>query len=149
MTNILNNSSITEIILENNISLEFLKSSINDETYYTENFNYDNLLWKFSCYGNYFNLLQQSEKELLKLRVVGKNTISQLEQFLSIYNCKIGMFNGFSGYDIDSSLKKISILDLTKEETYLSLILLKSLVNYTPNDMDLGKEIRKIFNTVK
>jgi hypothetical protein len=139
-----------QIINNNNISIDFLSSSLQDDTYHTKNFNYNNLLWKFSCFENYLYLLSKSKKELLKLRVVGENSISKLEKFLAIYNCEIGMFQDITTCQINSILnKKISICDLTKEETYLSLILLKSLVNYTPNDTDLGKEIRKIFNTIK
>jgi hypothetical protein len=151
MTNLLtNNSSLLQVIKNNNISLEFLKSSLKDDNYHTDNFNYDNLLWKFSCFENYLHLLQKSKKELLKIRVVGENTISKLEKFLAIYNCEIGMFENLTTCQINSILnKQISICDLTKQETYLSLVLLKCMVNYTPNDTDLGKEIRKIFNTIK
>ena len=66
MTNHLpNNSSLKDIIVKNNISLDFLKSSIGNENYHNSEFNYDNLFWKFSyAYDNFFHLLQKSEMDL-------------------------------------------------------------------------------------
>ena len=148
---LLNNSSLNDIISENNISLDFLKSSLGNEGYHNSEFNYDNLFWKFNyAYENYFHLLQKSEKELLELRVVGKTTIDKLRIFLSEHNCSIGMFSDFTISNLYAlTSDKIKIDDLTHAEKTLSLTMIKCLVTKYPNDMQLGKEIRKIFNTIQ
>jgi hypothetical protein len=43
----------------------------------------------------------------------------------------------------------IAIEDLSCEEKTLSLVSIKCLTKEYPNDYDLGREIRKIFNNVK
>jgi hypothetical protein len=152
MTNILqNNSSLKDIISENNISLDFLKSSLGNESYHNLEFNYDNLFWKFSyAYDNFFHLLQKSEKELLELRVVGKTTIDKLRIFLSEHNCSIGMFSDFTNANLHHLTgDKIKIDDLTPDEKTLSLTMIKHLSITYANDMELGREIRKIFNTIQ
>ena len=45
--------------------------------------------------------------------------------------------------------QKIRLEDLTPEQKTLSLTILNCLVNQYSNDMQLGKEIRKIFNQIK
>jgi hypothetical protein len=152
MTNhLLNNSSLIDIIKENNISLDFLKSSIGNEDYNNSEFNYDNLFWKFSyAYDNFFHLLQKSESELLELRVVGKTTIDKLRIFLEEHNCSIGMFEGVTTASFSALInKKVKIEDLTPEERTLSLTMLQCIVKQYGNDMELGREIRKIFNQLK
>lgn len=152
MTNHLpNNSSLKDIIVKNNISLDFLKSSIGNENYHNSEFNYDNLFWKFSyAYDNFFHLLQKSEMDLLELRVVGKSTIDKLRIFLSEHNCSIGMFSDFTTANFSALTSyKIKIEDLTHDEKTLSLTMIKCLVKQYSNDMELGKEIRKIFNTIQ
>lgn len=151
MTNHLLKSSLIDIIKENNISLDFLTSSLKNEEYHNSEFNYDKLFWKFSyeC-DNFFNLLQKSEKELLKLRLVGQYTIEDLKIFLSEHNCSIGMFSNFTNANFSAlSNEKIKIEDLTDEEKTLGLTMIKCLVNQYGNDMELGREIRKVFNTIK
>lgn len=44
---------------------------------------------------------------------------------------------------------KVSVDDLSCEEKTLSLVFIKCLTKEYHNDMDLGKEIRKIFNRLK
>jgi hypothetical protein len=152
MTNQLSNNSILkEIIYENNISLEFIKSSLGNEDYHNSEFNYDNLFWKFSyAYDNFFHLLQKSEQELLQLRVVGETTIDKLRIFLSEHNCSIGMFADFNMADFNALTgNKTRVEDLTNEEKTLSLVMIKCLVKQYGNDMELGREIRKIFNEIK
>ena len=152
MTNHLpNNSSLKDIIVKNNISLDFLKSSIGNENYHNSEFNYDNLFWKFSyAYDNFFHLLQKSEMDLLELRVVGKSTIDKLRIFLSEHNCSIGMFSDFTTANFSALTSyKIKIEDLTHDEKTLSLTIIKCFVKQYSNDMELGKEIRKIFNTIQ
>jgi hypothetical protein len=152
MTNHLpNNSSLIEIIKVNNISLDFLKSSLGNEDYHNSEFNYNNLFWKFSyAYDNFFHLLQKSEKDLLELRVVGQTTIDKLRIFLSEHNCSIGMFTDFTTANLSAITgDKTKIEDLTNDEKTLSLIMIKCLVKQYGNDMELGREIRKIFNTIK
>jgi len=152
MTNrLLNNSSLKGIISENNISLDFLKSSLGNEEYHNSEFNYDNLFWKFySTNDNFFHLLQKSENELLELRVVGKTNIDKLRVFLSEYNCSIGMFSNFDMADFNALIgDKINIENLTNDEKTLSLVMIKCLVKQYGNDMELGREIRKIFNEIK
>lgn len=152
MTNLLsNNSSLKDIISENNISLEFLKSSLGNEDYHNSEFNYDNLFWKFSyAYDNYFHLLKKTEQELLEHRVVGKTTIDKLRIFLSEHNCSIGMFSDFTTANLYALTgDKTKIEDLTNDEKTLSLVMIKCLVKQYGNDMELGREIRKIFNTIK
>jgi hypothetical protein len=152
MTNhLLNNSSLIDIIKVNNISLDFLKSSIGNEDYHNSEFNYDNLFWKFSyAYDNFFHLLQKSESELLELRVVGKTTIDKLRIFLEEHNCSIGMFEAVTTASFSALInKKVKIEDLTPEERTLSLTMLQCIVKQYGNDMELGREIRKIFNQLK
>ena len=151
MTNQLLKSGLIDIIKENNISLDFLTSSIGNEDYHNSEFSYDNLFWKFSyAYDNFFHLLQKSEKELLELRVVGQTTIDKLRIFLSEHNCSIGMFSNFTNANFSAlSNEKIKIEDLTDEEKTLGLTMIKCLSNQYGNDMELGREIRKVFNTIK
>jgi hypothetical protein len=152
MTNHLsNNSSLKEIISENNISLDFLKSSLGNEDYQNSEFNGENLFWKFHyAYENFFHLLQKNEDELLEHRVVGKTTIDKLRIFLSEHNCSIGMFANFTIADLYALTgDKTKIEDLTNDEKTLSLVMIKCLVKQYGNDMELGREIRKIFNTIK
>ena len=152
MTNHLsNNSSLKGIISENNISFDFLKSSLGNEEYHNSEFNYDNLFWKFSySYENFFHLLQKTEQELLEHRVVGKTTIDKLRIFLSEHNCSIGMFSDFTIANLYTLTgDKTRIEDLTNDEKTLSLVMIKCLVKKYGNDMELGREIRNIFNTIK
>jgi hypothetical protein len=44
--------------------------------------------------------------------------------------------------------EKTCIEDLSEDEKYLSLIMLNYLVKSTPNDEELGRQIRNIFNTI-
>lgn len=151
MTDKLLVSSLIDIIKENNISLDFLNSSIGNQEYHNSEFNYDNLFWKFSyAYNDFFHLLQKSEKELLELRVVGQTTIDKLRIFLEEHNCSIGMFSDFTTANFSSiSDTKIKIEDLTEVEKTLGLTMIKCLSNQYGNDMELGREIRKVFNTIK
>ena len=152
MTNhLLNNSSLMDIIKENNISLDFLKSSIGSEDYHNSEFNYDNLFWKFTyAYDNFFHLLQKTESELMELRVVGKTTIDKLRIFLEEHNCSIGMFEGVTTASFSAlTNQKVKIEDLTPEERTLSLTMIQCLVRQYGNDMELGREIRNIFNQLK
>ena len=148
---ITNQKFLRDIISENNISLDFLKSSIGNEDYHNTEFNYDNLFWKFNyVYENFFHLLQKTEKELLELRVVGQTTIDKLRIFLENNNCHIGMFKDFTNTSFLALTKqKIKLEDLTTEEKTLSLVLIQCLVKKHGNDMELGREIRKIFNELK
>jgi hypothetical protein len=91
-----------------------------------------------------------TEEELLALRGVGKQTLNYLSIYLSKYNCTIGMFKDFSLTTFNAlTNQKIRLEDLTPEEKSLSLTLINCLVNKYVNDMDLGREIRKIFNQIK
>ena len=45
--------------------------------------------------------------------------------------------------------EKTNIKDLTDDEKTLSLVMIKCLVKQYGNDMELGREIRKIFNEIK
>jgi hypothetical protein len=45
--------------------------------------------------------------------------------------------------------KKVSIEDLSCDEKTLSLVSIQCLIKQYPNDYDLGREIRKIFNNLK
>ena len=56
-------------------------------------------------------------------------------------------FNIMSFYSLTE--QKIRLEDLTPEQKTLSLTILNCLVNQYSNDMQLGKEIRKIFNQIK
>lgn len=49
----------------------------------------------------------------------------------------------------NDSVNITSLNNLTEGEKSISLVLINCLVKSTPNDTDLGKEIRKIFNTIK
>ena len=49
----------------------------------------------------------------------------------------------------NDSVNLTSLEDLTEGEKSISLVMINCLVKSTPNDTDLGKEIRKIFNTIK
>jgi hypothetical protein len=142
--------SLNEFIKSNNIDIKFLSSSIINEFYYNKDFNYDNFFWKFNdVVGNYFQLLQKSKKELCELRAVGNFTIIRLNEFLSNYNCEIGMFRNYSLANFNSIInEKTCIEDLSEDEKSLSLVMLNCLVKSTPNDEDLGKQIRNIFNTI-
>jgi hypothetical protein len=44
--------------------------------------------------------------------------------------------------------EKTCIEDLSEDEKSLSLVMLNYLVKSTPNDEDLGRQIRNIFNTI-
>jgi len=137
MTNLLSNkSSLNDVIIQNNISLEFLKSSLDNEMYYNSEFK------------NYFQLLQFSEDELLIL--FGESTMIKLKTFIEKHNCFFSMFEDFKMEDfIALTNPKIRLEDLNPEEKTLSLVLIKCLVNNYANDMDLGREIRKIFNEIQ
>ena len=150
---ITNQKSLSDIISENNISLDFLKSSLGNEEYHNTEFNYNNLFWRFNsldkfAFDNFFHLLQKTENELL----IGgfEYAIKKLKIFLKKYNCSIGMFSDFTTDDFSSLIvKKTGIEDLTNDEKTLSLVLINCLVKQYGNDMDLGREIRKIFNQLK
>ena len=146
-----NSSRLRDIISENNISLDFLKSSLNNEEYHNAEFNYDNLLWMFSyAYNNFFQLLQKNKYTLLTIGYVSVETIEKLEVFLSKQNCSIGMFSDFTTDDFSSLTDdKTRIQDLTNDEKTLSLVLIKCMVNEYANDMELGREIRRVFNQIK
>jgi hypothetical protein len=148
---LVNALSLVDIIKLNNISVDFLKSSLSNEEYHNSEFDYDNLFWKFNySFDNFFSLLQKSESELLELRVVSELTIDKLTKFFSEHNCHIGMFTNFtitSLYAIQN--EKFNIEDLTPEERTLSLVFIQCLVKTFSNDMELGKEIRNIFTHLK
>lgn len=148
---LLNSSKLKDFIESKNISLDFLSASLRDTTFHTEDFTYDNLFWRFIyCFDNYFELLQANERELRQLRAVGNTAIDRLNEFLSIHNCKVGLFKEHSLASFNLLTKiSTSIEDLTEEEKTMSLVLINCHVKNTPNDTDLGKEIRKIFNTIK
>jgi hypothetical protein len=148
---ITNQKQLSDIIFKNNISLNFLKSSIGNEDLHNSEFNYNNLFWKFDyTYENFFHILQKTEKELLELRVVGETTIHKLRIFLNNHNCSIGMFSDFNSADFYTLIgEKTRLEDLTPEEKNLSLVLIQCLVKQYGNDMELGREIRKIFNELK
>lgn len=148
---ITNKKTLGDIIYQNNISLDFLKSSIGDTLYFNSEFNYENLFWKFDyAYENFFHLLQKTEKELTELRVVGQTTLDKLRIFLEKHNCHIGMFKDFTTASFHAlNNEKVRLEDLTSEEKTLSLTIINCLVKQYPNDMELGKEIRKIFNKLK
>ena len=154
MTNLLSNkSSLNDVIIQNNISLEFLKSSLDNEMYHNSEFNYNNLFYRFYSvdrlpFENYFQLLQFSEDELII--IFGETTIIKLRTFLEKHNCFFNMFEDFKMEDfIALTNPKIRLEDLNPEEKTLSLVLIKYLVNNYANDMDLGREIRKIFNEIQ
>jgi hypothetical protein len=146
-----NRKYLRDIIYENNISLDFLESSIIDEQYHTSEFDYDNLFWKFHyVYENFFTLLQKTEEELLDLRVVTQTTIEQLNKFLLKHKCTIGMFKNYTMKDLlDITNPKVRLEDLTPDEKSLSLAMIQCLVKQYPNDIELGKEIRRIFNELQ
>ncbi len=148
---LVNALSLVDIIKLNNISVDFLKSSLSNEEYHNSEFDYDNLFWKFNySFDNFFSLLQKSKSELLELRVVSELTIDKLTKFFSEHNCHIGMFTNFtitSLYAIQN--EKFKIEDLTPEERTLSLVFIQCLVKTFSNDMELGKEIRNIFTHLK
>ena len=154
MTNHLsNNSRLRDIISENNISLDFLKSPLQNELYHNTEFNYKNLFYRFHsldtyAFHNFFHLLQKKEDELLF--EFGEKAIIILKVFLEKHNCYIGMFSDFHNahlYGLTS--EKTRIKDLTNDEKTLSLVLIKCLVNEYANDMELGREIRRVFNQIK
>lgn len=146
-----NRKYLRDIIYENNISLDFLESSIIDEQYHTSEFDYDNLFWKFHyVHENFFHLLQKTEEELLDLRVVGQTTLEKLKAFLKQHNCTIGMFQNFTMKDLlNITNPKVRLEDLTPDEKSLSLAMIQCLVKEYPNDIELGKEIRRIFNELQ
>jgi len=146
-----NSKRLLDLIKSKNISVEFLSSAICNQHYFTDDFHYDNIFWKFNCiYDNFFELLRCSKKELCELRSVGDITIDKLNDFLSIYNCEVGMFEGFSISNFNSIIEeKTSLEDLTEGEKSISLVFINCLVKSTPNDADLGKQLRSIFNTIK
>jgi hypothetical protein len=154
MTDINSTSGLMYIIKQNNISLDFLKSSIDNEYYHNAEFNYNNLFYNFysldvCAFQNFFNLLQTTEDKLIGFTFT-KTTIDKLKIFLSQYNCHIGMFANFSTasfYDLTND--KVKIEELTNDEKSLSLAMLKCLVDTHPNDTVLGGEIRKIFKQLK
>jgi hypothetical protein len=154
MTDKINNQkSLSDIISENNISLDFLKSSLGNEDYHNTEFNYNNLFWRFNsldkfAFDNFFHLLQKTEDEL-SIGSFG-DTIKKLKIFLKKYNCSIGMLKDFTNTSFLALTKqKIKLEDLTTEEKTLSLVAIKCLVNQYGNDMELGREIRKTFNQLK
>ena len=60
------------------------------------------------------------------------------------------MFKDFTNTSFLALTKqKIKLEDLTTEEKTLSLVLIQCLVKKHGNDMELGREIRKIFNELK
>jgi hypothetical protein len=146
-----NRKYLRDIIYENNISLDFLESSIIDEQYHTSEFDYDNLFWKFHyVYENFFTLLQNTEEELLDLRVVTQTTLEQLNKFLLKHKCTIGMFQNYTMKDLlDVTNPKVRLEDLTPDEKSLSLSMIQCLVKQYPNDVELGQEIRRIFNELQ
>lgn len=147
---ITNHSDLMDIISTSEININFLSSPIHNEFYDNEAFNYHNFFWRFDSYNSFFHLLQQTEDELLELRCVGKTTIEYLTIFLSKHNCKIGMFKDFTTASFKSlTNEKVRIEDLSMEEKTLSLILIQRMVQENGNDMELGREIRKIFNQLK
>ena len=154
MTDKINNQkSLSDIISENNISLDFLKSSLGNEDYHNTEFNYNNLFWRFNsldkfAFDNFFHLLQKTEDEL-SIGSFG-DTIKKLKIFLKKYNCSIGMFKHFTKTSfLALTNQKTRLEDLTAEEKTLSLVLIQCLVKKHGNDMELGREIRKIFNELK
>lgn len=148
-----NSSRLRDIISENNISLDFLKSPLQNELYHNTEFNYKNLFYRFHsldtyAFHNFFHLLQKKEDELLF--EFGEKTIIKLKVFLEKHNCYIGMFSDFHNaqlYVLTS--EKTRIKDLTNDEKTLSLVLIKCMVNEYANDMELGREIRRVFNQIK
>ena len=151
---ITNQKSLSDIISENNISLDFLKSSLGNEDYHNTEFNYNNLFCRLHsldkyAFDNFFHLLQKTESELL-FGGFYESTITRLKIFLKKYNCSIGMFKDFTTATFNSLTGvKIRLEDLTPEEKTLSLVLIQCLVKKHGNDMELGREIRKIFNELK
>jgi hypothetical protein len=146
-----NRKYLRDIIYDNNISIDFLESSLGNEQYHTSEFDYDNLFWKFHyVYENFFTLLQNTEEELLDLRVVTQTTLAQLNKFLLKHKCTIGMFQNYTMKDLlDITNPKVRLEDLTPDEKSLSLAMIQCLVKQYPNDIELGKEIRRIFNELQ
>jgi len=151
---ITNQKSLSDIISENNISLDFLKSSLGNEDYHNTEFNYNNLIYRLHsldifAFDNFFHLLQKTEDELL-IGGFGEATITKLKMFFEQYNCSIGMFADFTMTNFNAlTSDKTRVEDLTAEEKTLSLVLIQCLVKKYGNDMELGMEIRKIFNELK
>jgi hypothetical protein len=60
------------------------------------------------------------------------------------------MFSDFTTANLSALTgDKTRIEDLTKDEKTLSLVMINCLVKKYGNDMELGREIRAIFNTIK
>jgi len=55
-----------------------------------------------------------------------------------------------NGHNEDSELasNKINLNDVESQETKIVILLLKHLVDSKPNDADLGKEMRILFNKI-
>ena len=60
------------------------------------------------------------------------------------------MFQNFTMKDLlNITNPKVRLEDLTPDEKSLSLAMIQCLVKQYPNDIELGKEIRKIFNELQ
>lgn len=147
---ITNHKDLMSIISSNDIDINFLSSPLDNKEYHNQIGNYDNLFWKFNNCTNFFDLLQKTEDELLRLRTVGDMTIFYLNEFLKEYNCHVGMFKDFTIASFQVlTAQKVKIEDLSNEEKTLSLVLIQCLSKQYTNDSELGSEIRKIFNQLK
>jgi hypothetical protein len=60
------------------------------------------------------------------------------------------MFQGYTPAIFQSLISvNLSINDLSEKEKTIALLLLNNLVKTTEDDLELGKEIRRIFNVIK
>jgi|LakMenEpi03Aug12_release.lakeMendotaPanAssembly.Ray.scaffolds.fasta_scaffold2982117_2 hypothetical protein len=57
--------------------------------------------------------------------------------------------NDFLKSVITNDKNKLSFDDFNEDEKSISLVMINYLVKSTPNDYELGKQLRKIFNTIK
>jgi hypothetical protein len=51
--------------------------------------------------------------------------------------------------DTDNNMQNINLSEIQNEESKIILVLLKVIVESHPNDADLGKEFRILFNNIK
>lgn len=149
---------LEEFLKSNNISIDFLNCGLWNNFYELKEKLKEKptqseyqLIGNFSYHNhNFFELLTKSEYQLLRYRNVGRGKLNRLNDFLAKYNCYIGMFQGYTPATFKIVVSNnISIEDLTEPEKTISLLLLNNLVKTTEDDLELAKEIRRIFSVIK
>ena len=159
-TELLNVKSLEEFIKSKNVSIDFLNSNLR---FLHHSLNYEmnrgelQLFSNFEYFSdseyrinNFFELLTKSEGYLMSYRNIGQSKIDRISHFFARFNCYIGMFQGYTPATFKSLISvNLSINDLSENEKTIALLLLNDLVKTTEDDLELGKEIRRIFNVIK